>query len=242
MGKYDGYITADTQAAASKASDVDAGSFGSRVENPGTFRMKVVAKKFKTKDKKIIESPTIEPSTKTGTLMLKFSAEVVDGAANQYGEVKKGDYEYFQIPLIAAPGATEKKIENIAKLSKPRIKALVGAEAMESFELTEEWLDSHLTANFKKKGDKFEVTRDHKMTQEFMAEFEGDIYAGKPTLNLVSIKAAKDGDVSVITGPNIHSGAESFDDPSAQDEESIDALSDDTAEEAAPIVKQPTMF
>lgn len=169
----------------------DLPALGKQITVSGTYRVKVKSSKFHSKDKtEVYEFPSVGYSTNKGALMLKLMFEVVDGTES----VRKGDTIISQITLLPAPSATDDIFEKVIRFSKPQLFAMTGCDDIRLSD--PDWLEQYLTCDFEEKGNRYEITRDHKMTKEVMISVDDDLYNGKAVLRVTSISPAKSGDHS----------------------------------------------
>jgi len=158
----------------------------------GTYVMGVSTLCFRNKNNNnaLIISPTLAPSSKGG-VNLVASLEVLDGTPR----VAKGDYLTVNIPVLPNPRASQEDVSKMFRLSKPRMCALLGVD---NFKLNTDVLTEKFTAEWDEddKG-KFTLKKDHALKGKVVCVFEDSLYQNKPTLNLVSMRRFKEGDVSI---------------------------------------------
>lgn len=218
MEKISGFFEDGNAAASMNDAPEEAQKFGSALEYAGKYRMKVVSKKFKTKAGDIFEFPNVKVSETKGSLLLNFILETVEATTEQ----PAGSSAYGMVVLAPKPGSTKKKVDDTMRFAKPRLAALLGKEAMKSFDYGEEWIIDNLTSEFKKtKGkDEWEMTDDHAMQNDVMVTFEVDEYQGKIKLAISDIAPVKDGDESYSIGKSINEEEDAFADDDAEVETS----------------------
>jgi len=162
-----------------------------RLTKSGTYLMEVRTFAFPDKNTdQMRTSPEIRLSEHKKSLQLSINLSVVDGTP----QVPKGASEFVNITLSPAKGADRQKIEKTMRMMKPQIVALTGETQIQ---ITTEWIENYLMPKFKEKeGGGYEIVKDHKMKNKVMVTFEDDEYNGKPTLNMVSLRKAEEGDKS----------------------------------------------
>jgi hypothetical protein len=167
-----------------------------QVKVPGKFRMRVDSKKFKNKDGDIIVTPNLRVKEDNKNLCLDINLYVVDGTPN----VPAGSFVYKT--LVVAPseetrkGAGYEKFKTALSITKQTLSALIGKEEIDKASFDSDWYISNVTSDF---DEKLNETRHHKMTKDVMVTVESGYYNNKPSINVVSIYPAKDGDASVET-------------------------------------------
>ena len=127
-----------------KATDATS-SEGNRqsINVPGKYRVAVRTSAWDDKESgKFNMLPRLSVS-KTKSLMLQMSLEVVDGTEF----VSKGSTIFHNIVLVPSKGATNDKINGTLRLMKPQLVALTGNEDIDVSNL--EWVSNHLIAEFK---------------------------------------------------------------------------------------------
>jgi len=134
-------------------------------------------------------SPTLADSKKGG-INLIASMVVVDGTE----AVAQGEYITVNIPVWPGPKATPTDVENMFKLSKPRMCALLGDD---NFKITPDAIIEKFSAEWKEENGKFILVKDHQLKSTVMCVFEDSVYNDKATLNLVSMRRFKEGDKSI---------------------------------------------
>ena len=197
MGILGNRLNDDARKMMNEASDENTSS-GRMITHAGKYLVRVRTSKYKNKNGDIKEYPNISESSKK-SILLNFILEIVDGTK----EEPAGNFTYGMLVLLQAPGATEEKIRNTMRITKPRIKVMVGDEIMKSFDFTEEWIEENLLAKFQKKGNGYVVTKDHNMKEEFVITLEEGMYNDKPTLNISKYEAKPEDFKSITTGPSI---------------------------------------
>jgi len=158
----------------------------------GTYVMEVATFCFrntKKPDKPIIISPTLADSSKGG-INLVASLKVIEGTH----QVAEGDYITINIPVWPGAKASQKDIENMFKLSKPRMCALLGDD---NFKISPKALVEKFSTEWKEENGKFVLVKDHELKQKVVCVFDDDEYNNKPTLSLVSLRKYKEGDKSI---------------------------------------------
>ncbi|HUT43368.1 MAG TPA: hypothetical protein VMW95_03445, partial [Desulfobacterales bacterium] len=148
----------------------------------------------KKADKPIIISPAVAPSSKGG-FNLVASMKVVDGTA----QVPAGDYITINVPVWPGAKATKEERENLFRLSKPRMCALLGVD---NFKVDPKDLPAFIVDKFSTQWDegkdgKFSLTKDHALKAKVVCVFEDSIYNNRETLNLVQLRRFKEGDKSI---------------------------------------------
>jgi hypothetical protein len=174
------------QAGATSASSE---SRSQKIAIPGKYLMRAKTTIFRTKDNDLVRMPRAETSDK-GSVSLVVNLEVVDGTEN----TPAGSYISTYVTMLAAPGATQEKIENTYKFSKPILCALLGVKEIK---IEKDWLAEHLLFEYTEDSPgKFNITRDHKMGQVVMATVEFQVYNGKERLRVSQIVPSRPGDKS----------------------------------------------
>jgi len=228
----DEYFNDSVDGALKDASDVESNG-ADQLDFAGNYLMRVVTKKFTTKEDKTYAFPRLEKSEQKKSLQCKLILEVVDGTVDKDGKpvVEAGAYVYENLTLSPAPGASKEKVVNTMKMLKPRLAALVGKENIPE-KYTMDWVKEWLLADFEEDGNDFKVTRNHKMDNLVMCQFKVGVYNNKPTLNLKSMKRADTDAKSETTGESISAKA-TFEDSSTGDENAINALASGEAPDGA---------
>jgi len=164
-------------------------------------------------------SPHVVISSKAKSLMLNFALKVADEGTRS---VPNGTMVLHRIVLAPAAGADQKKVENTFKMMKPQIAALTGVEDLK---LTESFIREYFTidSEFDSSG-KLKVLRPHKMLNKVYVTIEEAFNENTNKINLEvkSMRAFKDGDISITTG-----------------EESKDDSTEDAVQEELPFTGEP---
>jgi len=155
----------------------------------GSYIMEVSTFCFRNKNNKIIASPQLAVSSKGGINLVAI-LRVVEGTSL----VSVGDYITVNIPVWPGPKATYNEIENMFRMSKPRICALLGDD---NFKISPEAIVQKFTAEWKEENGKFILVKDHSLKQRVFCVFEDHEYNNKPSLKLVTLRKIQEGDKSV---------------------------------------------
>jgi len=175
------------QAGASSASSQ---ARAQKVGVPGKYLMRAKTTIFKTTDGDLVRMPRADTSEK-GSVSLVVNLEVVEGTEN----TPEHSYISTYITMLPAPGATQEKVDNTYKYSKPILCALLGVKEIK---VEKEWMTEHFLFDFTEDTPgKFNITREHKMSQVVMATVEYQVYNGKEHLRISQVMPARPGDKSV---------------------------------------------
>lgn len=165
----------------------------------GTYVMEVATFCFRNKKKNndLVISPTLAPSSKGG-INLVASLKVSEGFGTN--QVAPGDYITVNIPVWPNPKASKEDVENMFRLAKPRLCALLGVE---NFKLDLNSLPEKFSTEWKEEEDgKFTMTKGHAMKSRVVCVFDDTLYNNRPSLQLVSMRKFKDGDKSISNAPS----------------------------------------
>lgn len=176
------------KAAVSNADTIDSGQ-SKPLEVTGRFRMEVSTFAWK-KDGETKTSPDVFITSKKKALMMNLNLRVADSVA-----VPKGSSIFTGIVLVPGEGSDQEKLNNTARMMKPKVVALTGTE---DIDMSAEWIEEWLLAKFEElPGDKFKIVKDHKMKQHVMVTVDEEEYEGDIRLAVQNIEVAKEGEESV---------------------------------------------
>lgn len=178
----------------------------SKLEISGKYRMRVVSRKFKGRDNTVMEFPNVSISTNTKSLMLTVCLEVVDGTPT----VPAGSYRYENIVLSPRAGAPEDDYKKIARMSKPRLAALMGVNNIDNAKFDKDFICNNLLTTFEQVGEEYEVVKENKLTYDVMVTYEDEVYNNKGTLSMKRMVAAKEGDASVSNAVPVDNAPQSI--------------------------------
>ncbi len=174
-----------------KASSEDRGQ-NKLITVSGTYVMEVATFCFRKKEGGLIISPTLAPSSKGG-INLVASLKICEGFGTEV--VSAGDYITVNIPVWPNPKAGKEDVENLFRLAKPRLCALLGVD---NFKLDLNSMSEKFTTEWKEgENGKFELTKDHSMKSRVVCVFDDSLYNNRPTLQLSNMRRFKDGDKSI---------------------------------------------
>lgn len=173
------------------------------VKISGTYVMDVSTFCFRKKGTSDpIISPTIAPSSKGG-LNLVTGLKVVDGTDC----VRVGDYVTVNVPVWPKPGATQEEVENLFRLAKPRMCALLGVD---NCKLDLDTIIDKFTTDWEDDGKgKYTLVKDHALKGRVVCVFEDDQYGTREVLKLTSMRRFKEGDKSVSNKAAVHATTQS---------------------------------
>ena len=158
MKKYEEQAQASAESY-DKASDSKRGKM---IEHPGVYAMKVPAIAY-FKNGELRKSPDLKDA-KTGTTQYNFSFQ----ATRPVGKVSEGDFIFASISLWPAKDASDEKKDNIAKFSKPVLKALTGESDVTP---TFSWVKENLLLDVEVVDDKINIKKPHSFDErEFLVE------------------------------------------------------------------------
>lgn len=162
----------------------------------GTYLMEVATFAYKDKkNNKMRVSPEVFISDTKKSLNLKINMRVVDGTP----QAPRGSSIFMNLVLSPSKGADQTKIDNVNRMLKPRLAVLTGEK---NIKLSAEWLEEWLIAKFEERDGQYQMVKDHKMKQKFLAIIEDDVYNDKDTLRVASLLEAAENSKSVSNIPD----------------------------------------
>lgn len=164
-----------------------------KLEISGRYRMKVDSFCF-VKDRVFKQFPCFDKSSHKKALQLTVPLRVVDGTT----EVPKGALFFYNITLAPAPGAKLETVQNMVRMAKPKLAALLGHDKII---MDINWLYENLVPEFEEVNDKWILKRNHKLTKEVMVTFEDGFYQNKKKLDVTTVVIAQEHDRSVSNTP-----------------------------------------